>query len=220
MWKVIKDDATSKSMLYLLDAEDQLSSMKLAKNNDPKTHLSELKHHFQLMLQRRDNLIKIGSEMSESHFITLIMLSLPQSYQPTIQTITTNKRASKLSGLQSSSMEADDLIAFILEEAQHRVINNERSRDAKSALAAHTKSWQSLKERKRKRVSQILHAKTAKGLAMENLIATRNEVAKKGKPHGIKSQMQRQKIPKRLSWLLMTKTMNCLLLHVRPIMQL
>src|ERR1700678_4165575 len=52
MWKVVTDDATSKSTLYLLDAEDQLTSMKLADDEDPKTHLSELKQHFQLMLQR------------------------------------------------------------------------------------------------------------------------------------------------------------------------
>jgi gag-polypeptide of LTR copia-type len=60
MWKVIKDDAMSKSTLYLLDAEDQLSSMKLTDNKDAKAHLTELKNHFQLMQQRRDNLIKIG----------------------------------------------------------------------------------------------------------------------------------------------------------------
>ena len=53
--------------------------------------------------------------------------------------ITTNKRAGKLSGLQTTALKADDLIAFILEEAQHRVINNERSKSAKSALAAWTK---------------------------------------------------------------------------------
>ena len=46
MWKVVKDDAMLKSMLYLLDAEDQLSSMKLAKNKDAKAHLAELKSHF------------------------------------------------------------------------------------------------------------------------------------------------------------------------------
>jgi hypothetical protein len=51
MWKVIKEDATSKSTLYLFDAEDQLSSMKLTDNNNPKTHLVELETHFQIMLQ-------------------------------------------------------------------------------------------------------------------------------------------------------------------------
>jgi hypothetical protein len=52
MWKVIKDDAMSKSTLYLLDAEDQLSSIKLMDNEDAKAHLTELKNHFQLMQQR------------------------------------------------------------------------------------------------------------------------------------------------------------------------
>ena len=51
MWKIVKADATIKSTLYLLDAEDQLSTMKLNENEDPKTHLTELKAHFQLMVQ-------------------------------------------------------------------------------------------------------------------------------------------------------------------------
>jgi gag-polypeptide of LTR copia-type len=65
MWNTIKDDATSKSTLYLLDAEDQLSSMKLMDNDDPKTHLNKLKTHFQLMLQRCNNLMKIRSTISD-----------------------------------------------------------------------------------------------------------------------------------------------------------
>ena len=36
-------------------------------------------------------------------------------------------------------MKPDDLIAFIIEEAQHRVISDERSKNAESALAAHSK---------------------------------------------------------------------------------
>ena len=52
---MVTADATKKSTLFILDAEDQLSSMKLEDNNDPKTHLSELKQHFQLMLQRHEN---------------------------------------------------------------------------------------------------------------------------------------------------------------------
>ena len=52
MWKVITEDATLKSMLYLLDAEDQLANMKLLDNKDPKTHLSKLRAYFQTMLQR------------------------------------------------------------------------------------------------------------------------------------------------------------------------
>ena len=50
MWDIVKADATTKSTLFLLNAEDQLTSMKLADNTDPKTYLSELKEHFQLMM--------------------------------------------------------------------------------------------------------------------------------------------------------------------------
>ena len=35
--------------------------MKLTENNDPKVHLTEVKQHFQLMGQRHDNILKMGS---------------------------------------------------------------------------------------------------------------------------------------------------------------
>ena len=121
MWKAVSDDATSKSTLYLLDAEHQLSSMKLADDQDPKTHLSKLKQHFQLMLQCHDNPIKIGSIMSESQFNIIIMSSLPPSYRPSLQTITASEHMSRISEGQAGVMKSDNLISFILEEAYHRV---------------------------------------------------------------------------------------------------
>ena len=66
MWKVVTEDTMSKSTLFILDAEDQLATMKLPDNDDPKTHLSKLKQHFQTMLTHRDNLLKIGSTMSNN----------------------------------------------------------------------------------------------------------------------------------------------------------
>jgi hypothetical protein len=138
MWDVVKADATTKSTLYLLDAEEQLSSMKLADNEDSKTHLSELKQHFQLMLQRRENLIKMGSTISDTRFNIIIMSSLPGSYRPTLQTITAAERASTLTGSTPKTMKPSDLIAFLLEEAQHRVINDERTKNSELALAAHS----------------------------------------------------------------------------------
>ena len=67
------------------------------------------------------------------------MSSLPESYRPTLQTITASERVSKLSGSQSTTMKSGDLIAFIIEEAHHRVINEERNKNAESALAARSK---------------------------------------------------------------------------------
>ena len=156
MWKVVKEDATKKSTLHLLDAEEQLQSMKLTDNEDSKTHLTELKQHFQLLIQRRDNLIQMGSTMSDTRFNIILMSSLPDSYRPTLQTITAAERASKLSGSQSQQMKPDDLIAFIIEEAQHRVISDERNKSAGSALAAYAKKGKG-KANKRKD-----HSKTSK----------------------------------------------------------
>jgi len=77
MWDIVKADAMTKSTLYLLDAEDQLSSMKLADNDDAKTHLAELKQHFQTMMQHHDNLLKMGSTISDTRLNTIVMSSLP-----------------------------------------------------------------------------------------------------------------------------------------------
>ena len=70
----------TKSTLFLLDVEDQLASMKLAENDDPKVHLMEVKQHFQLMGQRHDNLLKMGLTISDLCYNTIIMSLLPESY--------------------------------------------------------------------------------------------------------------------------------------------
>ena len=137
MWDAVKVDAMTKSTLFLLDTEDQLASMKLAENNDPKVHLLEVKQHFQLMGQQHDNLLKMGSMISDSCYNTIIMSSLPESYRPTLQTITAAEQASTLLGTSSPrAMKPDNLITFIMEEAQHHIINDERTKNAESMLAA------------------------------------------------------------------------------------
>ena len=67
----------------------------------------------------------MGSLISNTRFNIIIMSSLPNSYRPTLQTITAAERANKLSGSTSKGMIPDDLIAFIMEKAQHQVINDE-----------------------------------------------------------------------------------------------
>jgi Reverse transcriptase (RNA-dependent DNA polymerase)/gag-polypeptide of LTR copia-type len=161
MWDEVLKDATQKSTLFILDAEDQLSAMKLEDNDDSKTHLSEMKQHFQLMLQRHENLMKMGSEVSDTRFNTIIMSSLPDSYRPTLQTITAAERASALTsngGPASKKMKPNDLIAFLMEEAQHRVINDERSKGSDQALAAHAKKKGKGKPNKGKTDDKALNA--------------------------------------------------------------
>jgi GAG-pre-integrase domain len=93
--------------------------------------------------------MKIGSVMMESRFNIIIMSSLLESYRPTLQTITASERVSKLSGMQSRAMKADNLIAFIIKEAQHCVINDDCMKSAELALAAQTKNNENNKGKKK-----------------------------------------------------------------------
>ena len=188
MRRHVIDDATSKSTLHLLEAKDQLASMKLADNDDPKTHLEELRQHFQTMQQHHDNLLKIRSEMSDSRYNIIIMLSLPESYRSTLQTITTSQLVGKLSGAQSKALKADNIMSFIIEEAQHRVINNDRTKYAESALAARMK-----KSGKSKGKGKGKENNQSKEQAMQRLIATLKEEPRKAKVQGRKmSKRQKQ----------------------------
>ena len=83
MWYAVKADATTKSTLFILDVKDQLMSMKLTANENPKAHLSKLKQHFQLMLQYHNNLTEMGYTLSDTWF-SIIMSSLPDSYWATL----------------------------------------------------------------------------------------------------------------------------------------
>jgi hypothetical protein len=147
MWDTVKKDVMTKSTLFILGAEDQLSSMKLVDNEDPKTHLSKLKQHFQLMLQCHKNLLKMGSEISDTHLNTMIMSSLPESYHSTLQTIMAAERASTLTGGSLQKIKPSDLIAFLIKEAQHHVINDKRTKSLDLALAAHAKRTTKLKSK-------------------------------------------------------------------------
>ena len=80
MWDEVKKDAMTKSTLYIINAEDQLANMRCTESVDLKTHLTEIKAHFELMAKRRNNLISMESTLSNTHFNTMIMTSLPPSY--------------------------------------------------------------------------------------------------------------------------------------------
>ena len=102
--------------------------------NSPWRTQSSLPNHATMSWQ-----MKIGSTMSDTWFNIIIMSSLPESYWSTLQTITASKHINKLSGSQVNGIKANDLIAFIIEEAQHHIINDEYTKNAEPALAAHEK---------------------------------------------------------------------------------
>ena len=106
----------------------------------------------------------MGSTISNLRYNTIIMSLLLESYRPTRQTITAVEWASTLLGtLSSRAMKPDDLITFIMEEVQHRVINDEHTKNAESALAALGK-----KQRTRKHRSNRGKEKSTPGATCEN----------------------------------------------------
>ena len=119
MWEGVKKNATTKSTLFLIDAEDELASMKCQEATDAKTHLAELTAHFNLMVQCKENLIEMGSSISDTRFNAMIMASLPVSYRPAKQTISAAERTTK------TPMSSTDLIAFFTEEARNRYLEDQ-----------------------------------------------------------------------------------------------
>ena len=111
MWDTVKVDATTKSTLFIIDAEDKLSTMKCQESSDMKTHLTEITAHLNLMVQIKENLIQMGSSTTNTHFNMIIMASLPASYRPVKQTISAAECTSK------TPMASSNLIAFFTEEA-------------------------------------------------------------------------------------------------------
>ena len=77
------------------------------------------------------------------------MSSLPESYRPSLQTIMAAERVNKLAGGQSSGIKSNNLMAFLIEEAQHRLINEQRGKNAELALAAYSKSSGKIKSAKK-----------------------------------------------------------------------
>ena len=127
-------------MLYLIDAKDQLANMQLNNLDDPHAHLAELKMHFETMIKHHDNLIQMGSCISPTQFMTLIMSSLPASYCSAIQTITAAERIGTTQGTSKKpKMSPDDLIVFFTEEAHHQVIDDQHAKAVESVLLIHAK---------------------------------------------------------------------------------
>ena len=84
MWENVKGDATTKSTLFLIDAEDELANMQVGDSSNPQTYLTELKQHFELIIKPCDNLVEMGATISTTCFSTIIMSSLPPSYHSAI----------------------------------------------------------------------------------------------------------------------------------------
>ena len=75
MWEEVKKDAATKSTIFLIDVENKLASMKCKESTNTKTLLTKLTAHFNFMVQHKENLIGMGSSISDTCFNAMIMAS-------------------------------------------------------------------------------------------------------------------------------------------------
>ena len=71
--------------------------------------------------------------------------------QTHFQIITTSEQVARLSGTQLTAMKANNIISFIIEEAQYCAINDNFKKNAESALAAHMKKTRKFKGKKKEK---------------------------------------------------------------------
>ena len=112
--------------------------MKLTKNSDAATHVSEMEAHFRLMQERVDKLAMIGDPVNARTHFQITLKSIPESYHATVQTINT---ADTLNGGKTA---AEEVIMIFLHEAHHRVILKAETK-AGEALATYANSNSKLK---------------------------------------------------------------------------
>ena len=142
MWEQIKKDATTKSTLFLINADDQLSSMHLAELDDSQIHLNDLKQHFKLMMKCHDNLMEMGSLLSTMQLSAIIISSFLSSHCSAIQTTTATKKIGAIQGTAAKlKMTHWNLISFFTDDAQHHLIHDECTTEAESALVTDQNCW-------------------------------------------------------------------------------
>ena len=174
MWEELKKDTTTKSTLFLSDAEDELASMKCRRSTDVKTHLAELTAHFNLMVRHKENLIEMGLLISDTHFNAMIMASLPVSYHPMKQMISAAERTTK------TPMSLTDLIAFFTEEAWNWYLEDQQASQAKSVPYVH-------KSKHRKSRKGVRRGSQARNVGIVGRMGTPNQtVIRKGEANRVR----------------------------------
>ena len=133
MWVAICTDVKNKSTLQKMDVRQLFKAMKLTKNSDAATHVSEMEAHFHLMQERVDELATIGDPVNARTHFQIALKSIPESYHATVQTINT---ADTLNGGKTT---AEEVITIFLREARHQVILKAETK-AGEALAAYVNS--------------------------------------------------------------------------------
>ena len=104
MWDAVRSQREKKSCMVTMDMRQKLQSEKCSKHEDVRTHLVKLQ-------TMRENLASMGGAISDEDFTSIILGSIPQSYNTYITAITAT------SSLLNQTLSPTNLIAAICDEA-------------------------------------------------------------------------------------------------------
>ena len=121
MWNTIKTDATRKSQLHKVDIRRRLQAMTCDEDGDVKAHLNA-------MMKLREELEAMGSSIADEDFGTMILTSLPRSFDTLLQSITQS------ANLAGNIIDPNDLTRIVLEESRRREAADQARKSGDAAL--------------------------------------------------------------------------------------
>ena len=122
MWDAVRDQREKKSRMVTVDMHQKLQSEKCNEQGDVRTHLIKLQ-------TMREDLASIGGLISDEDFTSIILGSIPQSYDTYIAAITAT------SSLLNQTLLPTNLIDAIHDEADRRTIKNPKPKKEGSDTA-------------------------------------------------------------------------------------
>ena len=122
MWEAVKGQREKKSRMVTVDMRRKLQAEKCPESGDVRAHLYKLQ-------AMREDLASMGGSIDDEDFTSIILGSIPQSYDTYIAAITAT------STLMDKTLSPTNLIDAIRDEADRRTIKNPKSKKAEQDVA-------------------------------------------------------------------------------------
>ena len=122
MWEAVKSQREKKSRMVTVDMRQRLQAEKCTEHGDVRAHLTKL-------LTMREDLASMGGSISDEDFTSIVLRSIPLSYDTYIAAITAT------STLLDQTLSPTNLIDAIRDEADRRTIKNPKSKKNKQDAA-------------------------------------------------------------------------------------
>ena len=127
IWTAIKDDATKRDVVYQVEIRRKMLALRCDDGSDMKAHLTKLS-------ELKDELLTIGSKITDEEYTEIIILSVPPSFRTVI---TTAAESARYAG---KTLTPEDVTKTILREISYREFDKEKDdKTSETAMAAKDK---------------------------------------------------------------------------------